>query len=104
VGRLAQGSASTSSTHRFLHERADPYLVGGGQLLQRKGDRPHDSFVEVRFVAEAERRVSCLELVRTLKEADDIAVLGVRGASRTVLGERAGALGLMMAWSREAMA
>src|ERR1019366_8072229 len=75
----APGSAATSSAHRFLHERADPYLVGGGQLLQRKGDRPHGSFVEVCFVAEAERRVSRLELVRALEEADDIAVLGIRG-------------------------
>src|ERR1700689_4383052 len=72
-------SASTSSAHRFLHKRTDPYLVGGGQLLQRKGDRPHGSFVEVRFVAEAECRVSRLELVRALEEANDIAVLGVRG-------------------------
>src|ERR1700682_5171754 len=78
TGCGAPGSAATSSAHRFLHERADPYLVGGGQLLQRKGDRPHGSFVEVRFVAEAERRISRLELVRALEEADDIAVLGVR--------------------------
>ena len=26
-----------SSAHRFLHERADPCLAGGGQLLQREG-------------------------------------------------------------------
>jgi hypothetical protein len=32
-----------------VHERADPYLVGGGQLLQREGDRPHGSFVEVPY-------------------------------------------------------
>jgi hypothetical protein len=54
-------------------------LVGGGQLLQREGDRPHGSFVEVRLVAEAERRVSRFELVRALEEADDIAILGVCG-------------------------
>src|SRR5439155_26878987 len=72
------GSAATSSAHRFLHERADPCLVGGGQLLQREGDRPHCVLVEVRLVAEPKRRVPRLELVRALEEADDIAVLGVR--------------------------
>src|SRR6266576_2620952 len=70
---------ASSSAHRFFHERADPCFGGGGQLLQREGDRPHGAFVEVRLVAEAERRVPRLELVRTLEEADDIAVLGVRG-------------------------
>ena len=39
----------------------------------------HDSFVKVRLVAEAERRLSRLELVRALEKADDIAVLGVAG-------------------------
>src|SRR6266446_7375239 len=72
-------SAATSSAYRFLHERADPCLVGGGQLLQRKGDRPYGACVEVRLVAEAERRVPRLALVRALEEADDVAVLGVRG-------------------------
>src|SRR3989441_687655 len=70
---------ATSSAHRFLHERADPCFGGGGQLLQGERDRPHGAFVEVRLVAEAERRVPRLELVRALEEADDIAVLGVRG-------------------------
>jgi hypothetical protein len=37
------------------------------------------AFVEVRLVAEAERRVPRLELLRALEEADDIAVLGIRG-------------------------
>src|SRR5215210_8414175 len=63
-----------------LHERADPRLLGGGQLLQREGGRPHGPFVEVRLVAEAERRVPRVELLGALKEADDLAVLvGVRG-------------------------
>src|SRR2546426_1306221 len=75
--RLSCGAQS--SAYRFLHERADPCLFGGSQLLQREGDGPHGTFVEVRLVAEAERRVSRLELVRALEEADDIAVLGVRG-------------------------
>src|SRR5437867_810709 len=70
---------ASSSAHRFLYERADLCFGGGGQLLQREGDRPHGAFVEVRFVAEAERRVPRLELVRTLEEADDMVVLGVRG-------------------------
>src|SRR5438034_9121279 len=72
-------TVDASSAHRFLHERADPCLFGGGQLLQREGGRPHGAFVEVRLVAEAERRVPRFELLRTLEEADDIAVLGVRG-------------------------
>jgi hypothetical protein len=42
-----------SSAHRFLHERADFCLYGGGQPLQREGDRPQGIFVEVRRVAEA---------------------------------------------------
>src|SRR5437660_585636 len=77
---------TSSSAHRFLHERADPCFGGGGQLLQREGDRPHGAFVEVRLVAEAERGVPRLELVRALEEADDLVVLGVRGHS--VLGSR----------------
>jgi hypothetical protein len=43
----------------------------GGQLPQGEGDWPHGSLVAVRLVAEAERRVSHLELVRALEEADD---------------------------------
>src|SRR5438309_2904489 len=70
---------ASSSAHRFFHERAEPCFGGGGQLLQGEGDRPHGAFVEVRLVAEAERRVPRLELVRALEEADDMVVLGVRG-------------------------
>ena len=66
---------ASSSAHRFLHERANPGVVGGSQLLQREGGRPHGAFVEVRLVAEAERRVPRFELLRALKEADDLAVL-----------------------------
>src|SRR5712691_7721074 len=77
IGSKARGVES--STHRFLHERADPCLVGGGQLRQSEGGRPHGAFVEVRLVAEAERRVPRLELLRALEEADDVAVLGIRG-------------------------
>src|SRR5207247_9848848 len=72
-------SEAQSSAHRFLHKRADPCLFGGGQLLQREGDRPQGAFVEVRRVAEAEGRVPRVELLRALEEADDLAVLGIRG-------------------------
>ena len=104
---MRQGRAQSrapSSAHRLLHERADPCLVGGGQLRQREGGRPHGAFVEVRLVAEAERRVPRLELLRALEEADDLAVPGIRGIPYQVLGESAGALALMIAWSRSAMA
>src|SRR5437879_484576 len=77
--RLSCGAQS--SAHRLLHERADPCLCGGSQLLQREGDGPHGPFVEVRLVAEAERRVPGVELLRALEEADDLAVLGIRGHS-----------------------
>src|ERR1051325_8223407 len=70
---------AASSAHRLLHQRGQPGLVRGGQLLQREGDRPHGAVVEVRLVAEAERRVPRLELVGALEVADDIAVPGVRG-------------------------
>src|SRR2546428_1540820 len=67
---------------RSLHERGDPCLFGGSQPLQCEGGRPHVAFVEVCLVAEAERRVPRLELLRCLEEADDLAVLallGIRG-------------------------
>src|SRR5437870_8037082 len=76
--RHARGSAR-SSAHRFLHERAELLLLGGRQLLQRERDRPQGALVEFRRVAEAERRVPRLELVRALEEADDLAVLRVGG-------------------------
>src|SRR5512141_1721406 len=67
------------SAHRLLQERTDPCLFGGRQPLQCEGDRPQGAFVEVRLVAEAERRVPRLELLRALEEADDLAVPGIRG-------------------------
>src|SRR5215218_4468559 len=72
------GWRAQSSAHRFLYECADLCLFGGSQLLQREGGRPHGAFVEVRLVAEAERRVPRVELLRALEEADDLAVLGIR--------------------------
>src|SRR5579864_7994854 len=68
-----------SSAHRLLHERADPCLHRGIQVNQGEGDRPHASVVEIRLVAEADRRVPRLELPRALEVADDLAVLGIRG-------------------------
>src|SRR5437762_11190093 len=70
---------SQSSADGSLHECADPCLFGLGQLFQREGDWPQGAFVEVRRVAEAERRIPRLELLRGLEEADDLAVLGIRG-------------------------
>src|SRR5258708_1596049 len=71
--------AGTPSAHRLLDECGDLRLVGGGQRLQRVGNRPQGAVVEVRAVVEAERRVPRLELLRGLEEADDLAVFGIRG-------------------------
>src|SRR3989449_11761126 len=71
--------ASQSSAHRSLHERGDPCLFGGSQPLQCEGGWPHGAFVEVRLVAEPERRVPSLELRRCLEVAYDLVVLGIRG-------------------------
>jgi len=68
------------STYRFLDQRADSRLYGGGQLFQGEGGWPHGALVEVRRVAEAEGRVAGVELVRALEEADDLSVfIGVGG-------------------------
>src|SRR5262245_3038325 len=69
----------SASAHCFLHERANPCLLGGGELFQREGRRPHGAFIEIRLVAEAQRCVSGLELRRTLEETDHVTVLGIRG-------------------------
>src|SRR5262245_41982798 len=73
--RQVRVGRTPASAHRFLHERADPCLFCGGQLLQREGDRPHGAFVEVRILVEAERHVPLLELLRVAEEADDLTVL-----------------------------
>src|SRR5215204_5522534 len=88
------------SAHRLLYERGDSRLVGRGQLCQREGGRPHRAFVEVRLVAEAERRVSRLELLRALEEADDLAVLGIRGHPVPRFRRKGRALAVTMACSR----
>src|SRR5215211_263850 len=80
VGRRSRVNRTGGSASRPTHERADLRLLGGGKLLQRKRGRPHEALVEVRLVAEAERRVPRVELLRALEEADDLAVLvGVGG-------------------------
>src|ERR671911_1403724 len=80
VGRRSRVNSPGGSARRPLHERADPCLFGGTQLLQRKRGRPHGALVEVRLVAEAERRVPRVELLGALEEAHHLAVLiGVRG-------------------------
>src|SRR6187402_2446278 len=65
----------TSSAHGFLHERRDLLLLGGRELRQRERGRPHRAFVEVRLVAESERRIPRAELPGALEEAHDLAVL-----------------------------
>src|SRR6266487_1883172 len=72
-------SRAQFSSYCFLHERGDPCLFVSSQPLQRKRCGPHVAFVEVRLVAEAERRVPRLELRRCLEEADDLVVLGIGG-------------------------
>src|ERR671920_2414215 len=57
VARHGAGLRGACSAHRSLHKRADLCLFSVGPLLQRKRGRPHGAFVEVRLVAEAERRV-----------------------------------------------
>jgi hypothetical protein len=59
--------------------------------------------VEVCSVLETECRVSRLELLPALEEADNLAVLGIRGHPVPGFGDSIGALALITAWSRLAM-
>src|SRR5229473_6970170 len=68
-----------SSARRSLDKLADPFLDGGGEPLQGKGGWPDVTVVEVCSVLETERRVSRLELLPALKEADNLAFLGICG-------------------------
>src|SRR6267143_3748707 len=68
-----------SLAYSSLHKRRDPCLFRSSQSLQCVCVRPHVAFVEVGLVAEAERRVSRLELRRCLEVAYDLVVLGIRG-------------------------
>src|SRR4051812_43006891 len=62
-------------TDRFSHKRADLLLVCGGQLFQGEGHRPQIAVIDGRRVVEAECCVPSIELLRSLKEADDLALL-----------------------------
>jgi polyhydroxyalkanoate synthesis regulator phasin len=75
---IRQASGPRPSPHRLLQQRNDAGFFGSGQFLQCKRRRPHAAFVEVGLVAEAERRIPRLELLRGLEEADDLAVPRVR--------------------------
>ncbi len=68
-----------SSARGSLDKRADPFLDGGGEPLEGKGGWPDVTVVEVCSVLETERRVPRLELLPALEEADNLAVLGIRG-------------------------
>src|SRR4029079_3177857 len=82
AGDQTRGSTPRTSMRRsvpdgLLHERADLLLLRVGQILDGEVRRPHGTVVEVRLVAEAERRVPRLELGRALEEADDLVVLRI---------------------------
>jgi len=82
---LARGpfdDCRADSAHCLLHERTDPCLFRRGQFRQGEGSRPDGAFGEVRLVAETQRRISRLELLRALEEADAVAVPGVGGHPR----------------------
>ena len=66
------------SAHRLFYKCDNPCLFGWGQLLQRERGRPHGTFIKIRRVAEAQRCVPRVELLRALEEADDLAVPGIR--------------------------
>src|SRR5262245_35544773 len=76
---IPRRSTATPSARRLLDERGDLPLVGGGQLRQRVGGRPHRALVEVRGLLEPERRVPRVELPGGLEEADDLPLPGVGG-------------------------
>src|ERR1700730_15731067 len=81
VVRQASELATTgapSSARRSLDKLADLFLDGGRERLQGKGGWPDVPVVEVCSVLETERRVSRLELLPALEEADNLAVLGIR--------------------------
>jgi hypothetical protein len=63
-------SGAPFSARRCLDKLADLFLNGGGEPLQGKGGWPDVTVVEVCSVLETERRVSRLELLPALEEAD----------------------------------
>ena len=92
-----------SSAHRFLHERGDPCLFGGSQLLQREGGRPHGAFVKVRHVVEANVAYLALNFCALWKKQTTLPSLAYAGIPYQVFGKRSGALALTIACSRSAM-
>src|SRR6266852_4788088 len=79
IGMPAPGPCACSSARRSLDKLADLFLDGGAEPLQGKGGWPDVTVVEVCSVLETERRVSRLELLPALEEADNLAVLGICG-------------------------
>ena len=75
----------------------DLVLHGGGPLDDSERRRLHRTVVEPRGIVEAERRVPGRELLRTLEEARDLAVLGVGGTPYQVLGANFGAVAVTTA-------
>jgi len=73
--RLVGGKLSPQLTAFFT---SAPILASAA-VVNSFSAKDVGAFVEVRLVAEAERRVPRVELLRALEEADDIAVLGIRG-------------------------
>src|SRR5712692_4234867 len=69
----SHGCQAQSLARRFLHKSCDLCFCGGREFLQREGDRPHLTVVEVRRVVEAERGVPRLELGLVLEEQDGLA-------------------------------
>jgi hypothetical protein len=94
----------THSTDGSLHEGNDPCLVLCRQFLQRECRRPHAAVVELCFVTEAKRRISGLELLRSLEKADDATIFGIRGHAVPRLWRESGAVALISSWSRSAIA
>src|SRR5690606_30034637 len=77
-GRPSAGG-ERGSAYCPLDERSDRRLHLRRPRRQREGGGPHGAVVEAGLVAEAERGVARLELVRALEEDDDLAVSGVGG-------------------------
>ena len=92
-----------SSAHGFLHELAEPRLLGGRSALQREAAtwrlrrgsplslKPNVAYLDLNFCA-------------LWKKQTTLPSLAYAGIPYQVLGERAGALALTMAWTRSAMA
>ena len=77
----ARGDAAGDalSARRSLDKLADPFLDRGGEPLQGKGGWPNIALVKVCVLLKTESGVPRLEFLAALKEADDLAVLGVSG-------------------------